>query len=101
MELADAASRALANAHSTVRKANLLPGGQRRSELGLVGMTICLSDGAEMVIALASPAQAFVLQDAEIFPVPALSIQARLTPSNHVPSHHCPSVERASNLRSM
>ena len=35
-DLADAALRAMANAHQTVRKANLLPGGQRRSDLGLV-----------------------------------------------------------------
>ncbi len=77
LDLVDTASRALANAHATVRRANLLPGGQRRSELGLVGMALCISDDRELVIALASPAQALVLQDDQIFPIP--SFQQRRT----------------------
>lgn len=71
LDLAETASRSLANAHSTVRRANLLPGGQRRSELGLVGMALCISDEHEMVVALAAPAQALVLQDDQIFPIPS------------------------------
>ena len=75
LDLADAASRALANAHTTVRKANLLPGGQRRSELGLVGMSLCISDERELVVALAAPAQALVLQDGQIFPIPSFDLR--------------------------
>jgi hypothetical protein len=75
LELTETASRALANAHATVRKANILPGGQRRSELGLVGMSLCLSDGQEMVIALAAPAQALILQDDQVFPIPSFDLR--------------------------
>src|SRR6478609_9657830 len=70
LEPADAIYNAMTDAHQTVRKANLLPGGQRRAELGLVGVSICLIDQNELTLGLASPSQTLVLQDDEIYPVP-------------------------------
>ena len=70
LEPAEAIYNAMTDAHQTVRKANLLPGGQRRAELGLVGVSICLIDQNELTLGLASPSQTLVLQDDEIYPVP-------------------------------
>jgi hypothetical protein len=68
----DAAMKALMNAHQTVRRANLLPGGQRRAELGLVGASLCIIERDQMVVAIAAPAQVFLLQDNELTPWPRL-----------------------------
>lgn len=68
----DAAMKALMNAHQTVRRANLLPGGHRRAELGLVGASLCIIERDQMVVAIAAPAQIFLLQDDELKPWPAL-----------------------------
>lgn len=72
LDPADAVLNAMTDAHQTVRKANLLPGGQRRAEIGLVGVSICLVDHGNLILGLASPAQALVLQDDDIYPVPPL-----------------------------
>jgi len=71
LEPAEAIYNAMTDAHQTVRKANLLPGGQRRAELGLVGVSICLIDQNELTLGLASPSQSLVLQDDDIYPVPS------------------------------
>ncbi len=69
---ADAAYRALASAHQTVRRANLLPGGQRRAELGLVGASLCIIERDQMVVAIAAPAQTLILQDDQLVAWPPL-----------------------------
>lgn len=73
----DAAMKALMNAHQTVRRANLLPGGQRRAELGLVGVSLCIIERDQMVVAIAAPAQVFLLQDDELTPWPRLEERRR------------------------
>lgn len=73
----DAALKALDNAHQTVRRANLLPGGHRRAELGLVGVSLCVIERDQMVVALASPAQIFILQDDHLEAWPKLEQRRR------------------------
>jgi hypothetical protein len=73
----DAAMKALMNAHQTVRRANLLPGGARRAELGLVGASLCIIERDQMVAAIAAPAQVFLLQDDELTPWPRLEERRR------------------------
>ncbi len=51
---ADAAYRTLASAHQTVRRANLLPGGQRRAELGLDDVPVASTVGIPAAAAAAT-----------------------------------------------
>lgn len=73
----DAALKALDNAHQTVRRANLLPGGHRRAELGLVGVSLCVIERDQMVVAIASPAQTVLLQDDHVEAWPKLEQRRR------------------------